>query len=319
MTLRDWLELLIVPFALVVISFVFTMQQDARQQQIESQRAQQAQKIENQRAEAERELEEQRTQAAALQAYLDKMTDLLLERNLRESEEESEVRMLAQARTLAALRGSDASHKTQMLTFLIGLSLVQGVDGKDPLIELDGADLDGVKLADPSPYLVDLTEDLSGADLRVADLREAYLLGVNLADANLRGANLSDADLSVATLSDADLREVNLSGANLSGANLSGANLGPPGVNALLAHANLEAADLSDADLRFADLSYANLHQAILSETNLKGANLSGANLKGAMLYKANLSDVEGVTKEELEQQPTSLEDVTMPDGSKHP
>src|SRR3712207_7422295 len=39
MTVRDWLQLLIVPFALVVIGFLFTMQQDARQQQIENQRA----------------------------------------------------------------------------------------------------------------------------------------------------------------------------------------------------------------------------------------------------------------------------------------
>jgi hypothetical protein len=44
MTVRDWLQLLIVPLALVVISFLFTTQQDQRQQ-----------KIENQRAEAERE------------------------------------------------------------------------------------------------------------------------------------------------------------------------------------------------------------------------------------------------------------------------
>ena len=68
MTVRDWLQLLIVPFALGVIGFVFTMQQDARQQQIEDRRAQQAQKIENQRAEAERELAEQRAQDEALQA-----------------------------------------------------------------------------------------------------------------------------------------------------------------------------------------------------------------------------------------------------------
>ncbi len=39
MTVRDWLQLLIVPLALVVIGFLFTMQQDARQQQIEDQRA----------------------------------------------------------------------------------------------------------------------------------------------------------------------------------------------------------------------------------------------------------------------------------------
>src|SRR5215207_5238883 len=103
MTVRDWLQLLIVPFALVVISFLFTAQQDQRQQRIEDERALQAQQIENQRAEAERELAEQRAQDEALQAYLDQMSTLLLEKNLRNSgssEEESEVRILARARTL---------------------------------------------------------------------------------------------------------------------------------------------------------------------------------------------------------------------------
>jgi septal ring factor EnvC (AmiA/AmiB activator) len=94
MTVRDWLQLLIVPFALVVISFLFTAQQDQRQQQIEQQRA-----------EAERELEEQRAQDQALQAYLDQMSTLLLEKDLRSSDKDSEVRTLARARTLTVLGG----------------------------------------------------------------------------------------------------------------------------------------------------------------------------------------------------------------------
>ena len=39
MTVRDWLDLLVVPLALVVISFLFTAQQDQRQQRTEIQRA----------------------------------------------------------------------------------------------------------------------------------------------------------------------------------------------------------------------------------------------------------------------------------------
>jgi cell division protein FtsB len=74
MTVRDWLQLLIVPLALVVIGFLFSVQQDARQQ-----------KIENQRAQAERELAEQRAQDEALQAYLTQMSTLLLEKDLRNS------------------------------------------------------------------------------------------------------------------------------------------------------------------------------------------------------------------------------------------
>src|SRR5918993_2111824 len=123
MTVRDWLQLLIVPLALVVIGFLFTAQQDQRQQQIEDQRAQQAQKIENQRAEAERDLAEQRAQDEALQAYLDQMGSLLLERDLRTSKEDSEVRTLARARTLTMLGRLDPSHKTAAMQFLVEADL----------------------------------------------------------------------------------------------------------------------------------------------------------------------------------------------------
>jgi hypothetical protein len=38
MTVRDWLQLLIVPLALVGIGFIFTMQQEQQAQKIENQR-----------------------------------------------------------------------------------------------------------------------------------------------------------------------------------------------------------------------------------------------------------------------------------------
>jgi uncharacterized protein YjbI with pentapeptide repeats len=206
MTLQDWLQLLIVPFALVVIGFVFTMQQDTRQQQIEGQRAQQAQEIENQRAEAERELAEQRAQDEALQAYLDQMSALLLEKNLRSSEEDSEVRTLARARTLTVLGRLDPSRKTAVAQFLLEADLVQSVDQRAPIIELRGANLSGADLSN-----VDLTgNDLSGTDLSGADLTNG-----NLSDANLEGAYLAESDLSDANLRNAQLGDADLTDAYL--------------------------------------------------------------------------------------------------------
>jgi Pentapeptide repeats (8 copies) len=163
MTLRSWLELLVVPLALVVIGFLFSVQQDARQQ-----------RIENQRAEAERELAVQRAQDEALQAYLDQMSGLLLERDLRVSESGSEVRTLARARTLTVLSRFDPSGKTAVMQFLVEANLVQGAGlapgaGREPIIDLRDA-------------------DLSGADLTGADLTGAYLFDANLSDANLSGA-----------------------------------------------------------------------------------------------------------------------------------
>src|SRR5919112_6053179 len=145
-TVWDWMALLIVPLVLVVIGLVFTMLQDARQQQIEDKRAQQAQKIENQRAEAERELAVQRAQDEALQAYLDQMSNLLLEKDLRDSEAGSEVRTLALARTHTVLESLGPSRKSELMQFLLEADLVEGLDGRDPIIELGTADLKGANL-----------------------------------------------------------------------------------------------------------------------------------------------------------------------------
>jgi uncharacterized protein YjbI with pentapeptide repeats len=307
MTVRAWLELLIVPLALAGIGFWFTLQQNDRQQAIE-----------NQRVKADRKLERQRTQDAALQAYLDQMTNLLLEKNLREAGQDSELGKLAQARTLAVLGTINADRKTEVVRFLVRMDLVQRVDGKDPVIELDSADLEGVNLGDPIPYVVDRGADLSGADLSLANLQNAYLLGSNLAGANLRGAYLKEADLNQANLRDTNLREVNLSGADLSGADLSGAELGPPGAPAILADANLEGAILKKTDLEGADMSGASLKYAELPGANLTWTTLDEVNLKGAILDDANLSKARGINTEQLEQA-HSLEDTIMPDGSKHP
>src|SRR5919112_3485154 len=74
-TLWDWLQLLsalAIPVVLAAAGLWFTAQQDARQQ-----------KVENQRAEAERKLADQRAQDEALQAYLNQVGTLLLEKDLR--------------------------------------------------------------------------------------------------------------------------------------------------------------------------------------------------------------------------------------------
>jgi uncharacterized protein YjbI with pentapeptide repeats len=214
-TFWDWLQLLsalAIPVVLAGAGLWFTAQQDARQQRIENQRADQARRIENQRAESEQEIEEQRTQDAALQAYLDEMSSLMIGKNsLRDSEEDSEVRTLARARTLTVLGRLDPKRKTALMQFLVEAKLVQKVDERPPLIGLSGANLSYANLSG-------FTTDLSGADLRKADLVRAVLANANLTRAELTQAELIRADLSGADLSDANLSDAILIDANLSGA-----------------------------------------------------------------------------------------------------
>src|SRR5215212_5436856 len=121
-TVWDFLQLLIVPLMLVAIGLVFALQQDARQQ-----------RVEDQRAEAERELAEQRAQDEALQAYLDQMSQLMLERKLLEAEQDDPVHTLAQARTSTVILRLDAEHNESVTRFLINSGLaVRSDPSPDP-------------------------------------------------------------------------------------------------------------------------------------------------------------------------------------------
>jgi uncharacterized protein YjbI with pentapeptide repeats len=275
-TLWDWLQLFIVPLALAAIGLWFAAQQDAQQQRIEAKRA-----------ESEQQIEEQRAQDAALQAYLDQMSQLMLEGDLRSSKEHSEVRTLARARTQTVLGRLDGRRKGSVVQFLYEASLI---DKENPVVSLSHVPLRGADLSGAN---------LSGADLIDADLIDADLSGATLDDADLSGADLIDADLSNATLDNADLDNADLSNADLSETDLFGADMGDG--------ANLSGAILIDANLSEADLSDAYLFQANLSEADLIGADLSNARLNGA----------KGVTEEQLEQVKT-LEGATMPDLSIH-
>jgi uncharacterized protein YjbI with pentapeptide repeats len=195
-TLWEWLQLLgalAIPLVLAIAGFWFTSQQEKSGQLVE----------------------EQRAQDAALQAYLDQMGTLLLKEELRKSEEGSEVRTLARARTKTVLERLDSTRTAAVIEFLIEAELAQ-------LIGLSGTNLSKV--------------NLSGANLSSANLSDANLSGTTLIGANLSGADLSGANLSGAYLDDADLSGAVLNKANLSDADLFGT-------------------DLFGADLSYADLS----------------------------------------------------------------
>jgi uncharacterized protein YjbI with pentapeptide repeats len=240
-TLWDWLQLLIVPVVLSLITVAFAWQQDIRQDQIESQRAK-----------AERELGKQRAQDEALQAYLNQMGSLLLEKDLRDTKEDSEVRTLARARTLTVLGRLDPSRQSAVMEFLVEAELVQRVEERGPIIRLEGANLSGAVLSDPdevspgcglSCYDPDQVPNLRGADLAFANLTNAQLYRADLGDANLLGTNLSGA-----FLKDASGLRANLSGAELHGADSDSTD------------------PLNVADLRSADFSFANLSGIDLSD-----------------------------------------------------
>lgn len=186
-TLWDWLQLLstlAIPILLAAAGFWFSTQQDQRQQSTEDQR---------------QAIEDQRAQLAALQAYLDQIGTLMLDRHLRTSEVDSDVRQLARARTLTVLDTLSPSRKPRALEFLSEMQLIQAASpDQKPVISLRFADLREISL-----------------------VNRALLRGADLDRANLNRANLTDSDLSNANLTKTRLYNAKLSSIDLDGANLT--------------------------------------------------------------------------------------------------
>ena len=221
----EWLELLIVPLFLAMGAFYLEARVESRQERIAADRYEQEARIADERAKQD-----------VLDNYLEKMQGLLLDRGLRESSEDSEVRSVARAITTTAIQELGAERNAVLINFLQESDLVGHVKKE------------------------------SIALLRELDLRNVNLSGANLGYTNLTITSLDNTNLSDAYLLYADLSNAVLSGTNLSDAYLSNANL----IGADLLDADLNGADLGDANLRYADLSTAkNLSEEQLEESAL--------------------------------------------------
>ena len=304
-TLWDWLKLLVVPAVIAGGGIWFNQRQQARDQ-----------------VSADR-----RTQDDALEAYLDDMTDLMINHHLRgiaqvssvprvvlhgdsppQGEDTKDVRAVARARTLTLLTRLDGERKGHVVRFLYESGLISQkreltLADLTPTPPNTIVDVAGEAGADPRTAIVDLAgADLRGTILRGASFRKRfqrtplpgsggqYTLGGDGHLGPLEGANLRGADLSAT-----DLR-----GANLEGADLS-AFTGLP----------LERKAIPVGEL------LQGVVPAPEKGATLSWANLSDASLSGAILRRAILSYAEGVTNEQLAEA-ESLEGATMPDGQKY-
>jgi len=294
-TLIDWINTLIAPFSLTILGFWFQQQQEKRAEE---------------QAEVDKEIADNNLCEEALQAYFDRLSELLLNKKLTVLTPDDPVQEVAlnviRARTLSILRriGEDKERKGNIARFLIDSELMSKLNLSDA--DLRSADLVSTNLENTN---------FRNADLENADLRDADLTG-----AKLENANLTNADLTGAKLENADLKDANLTGANLTGAKLQNANLRNTQLkDANLTDARLENSNLRNSELENANLTDARLDNAILIETNfaksklertnLLNANLEDAKLKNANLLEANLAganlsgaDLRGAINLSLEQ-----------------
>jgi Pentapeptide repeats (8 copies) len=140
----------------------------------------------------------------ALQAYIDKISELLLHEHLGESTGNHQVETIARARTATVLRTLDPVRRGSLIRFLSRAGIL-------------------VKCTEKEKAMAGL--DLHGADLSRLNLRNTNLSGANLSGAFLSESDLIETSLIQAKISEAFLFEANLSGADLTRADLSRAFL----------------------------------------------------------------------------------------------
>src|SRR5215218_10495096 len=298
-TIWAWLNLVGVSSAIIIVGWIVTRKQRERDEAIALEKA----------------------QDEALQAYLDQMSNLVVDHKLGQklgdargkdsdgehkfkfevwtkeaklswglAEEESEdhIPEVAQARTTAVLLSLDARHKRRPLKLIHELGLIKR---EDNVLDLTNAGLDH-------------------ADLSELSLREAHLVGADLRVSDLSGADLSKSDLTEVDLRGADLRRANLSNTILTRANLLPYDERDP--ERLSPH-RLQKTDLSDETLSprkltmrdsritiqkgrehwwpvVTELTVSNLRHAVLQNAQLDNACLGGADLSHADLREAILT-----------------------------
>lgn len=155
--LWEWLNLLILPVTLALGANLVSMRQNRRSLQ-ESQAQHQT----------DLQLAEERRQEGTLDAYIDQVMQLLLEKNLRASRPGSDIQEVARILTLIALRRLNTTRQRLLLQFLDEAGLT---NQDNPIINLSEIDLSGNQLSRTHPNggdrAIDPEATLIGTQMRV--------------------------------------------------------------------------------------------------------------------------------------------------------
>ena len=239
-TAWDFLQLLVVPAILVVIALAFNAAQASRQE-----------KQEKLRIREDRALAAEARRDAVLDAYLDKMSGLMLNGGLLDAKPGSAVSQVARTATLATVRRLDGSRKGAVVRFLYEAGLLRiccwgNWYGSEPVVDLTGADLRAADLTNAIFWslseresadqvgrerdFVALRGDLRGAKFDHADLYGVHFTGTTQevwfrAAASLQGASFDGAAISDTRLSETDLRGASFKGVEFSQVNFNNSDL----------------------------------------------------------------------------------------------
>lgn len=228
----DVFNALIIPVALAFIAFGFQKCSEDNNNQIAQEQRQQDLEIAQKQREHDLQIaQEQREQDLAiaadnqevqyLNAYIDSITDLLLQSSAADLETQARIQDLLRAETLTVLRNVNGDRKAIVVRMLYEQDLLF-INPEEPDTPfLASTDLRDINLSSTWLYQVDMRR----AILTASDLRNTNFSGATLDGAVLAGTNFSEATLTGSSLVDADLSGVDFTNSTLIAANLSGALL----------------------------------------------------------------------------------------------
>lgn len=313
-TLWDWLELFIVPASIAMLGYVFQRQQQKRTEFLSKE---------------QREIASDEAKEEVLQAYFDRLSSLLVDKNILAiankkgnkilvpgqgggssqptekitAEQSALLRAsidIIRAQTLSILRRfqNDKNRKTSVIRFLLEADIIKEIQ-----LPLYDADLSDIDLGNWELSNTDLNSaDFRGTDLSSTDFRGATLFSSDFRNADLSNTDFSNTDLMDAIFIDTTIIQAIFTDANLNGANFHNTNLigvdfrnsnlsSTKFTNAYVSSGTLGDNDFIDTNLSGADLTYANFSGADLTFANLTNANLSDINLTNANLSDVNLTN----------------------------
>ena len=310
----DGLELLGVPLVLAVLGAWFQKTQQEQADRIAREQREQ----DNQIAKEQREQDGDETREEVLQLYFDRISALLIDRNLMaiaaKKEAFDEIKKEGiNAKSISSFNFPNMAIRDEEVEIYTMRKVASPLDYIRYYLEGDNAR--GIKdvlgFSQVEQELLEVATDVIQARtlsiLRrfeqdperkssvIRFLVEADVidrLKISLSGTNLSGADLSSAKLIKADLDYADLKNANLIGAKLRGAKLRDAKLhNAKMVGVDLRNASLSDAKLIEADLSHVDLSEAYLNCADLSDIKLCRAEMHNVSMFGSDLINADLSD----------------------------
>lgn len=230
-TAWDWLSLLGVPLTLAILGYALQriqQQKAADDLELQGKKSADDAKLLSDKIEADSKLQrakvEESEKEEVLQLYIDRLSELLIEKLLlaiatkevksaQEKHLTESAQAIVRARTLSVLQrfSDDPKRKESVIRFLIESFILDKLK-----IDLGGADPAGASLVAVSLAKIDLSlANLSGANLFGSDLTEAVLIATDFTKARLIHTTLDGADLTSAKFAGTNLKHATLTNTDL--------------------------------------------------------------------------------------------------------